>query len=305
MSHRRKLVLEFWDRSRKLTCKNGVYRKFVIQMLSTLMKYDINGGDLTTESLIKKNKNISAVIVAKEDGILAGVEEFSMLNNDLEIVQLKNDGDRIMPGNALAEIRGNAKKILERERTSLNLLQRMSGIATLTNSLNEMLKDNAMLAATRKTPWGLLDKKAVSIGNGLTHRLDLRDGILVKDNHLRLAGYDFEKAINSVKNKSGYIEVEVENKNEALNAAKSIKKLIDRGSKGLFAIMLDKIKPEDIISVTKDLKNMDLYDYILLEASGNITPYNLPEYCGCGVDVISMGFLTNSAKALNMSQEIK
>ena len=300
---RSSLVLEFWDRSRELSIKNNDYRNFVNGLFLLLLKYDIKNKDFETSSLIANSKNISAYIAAKEEGVIAGLEEFGFLNKDLKLKFMKKDGSKIKNGDVIVKIHGDAKKILKRERINLNLLQRMSGIATLTNKLNKKLKNNIKIAATRKTLWGLLDKKAVSIGNGLTHRLNLNDGVIIKDNHIKILNYGIEKALKTTQNKSKYIEIEIENKKQAFEAAKSIKKIIQNGNKNLYAIMLDKIKPKEIKSIIKDLKRQDLYNYVLLEASGNINENNLPQYKDCGVDIISMGQITNSAKALNMSME--
>ena len=313
-NQRQLLIKEFWDRSKELSVKNKGYRNFLEKFFYFLLNEDIGKRDITTDSLIKKNEKISAVVVAKEDGIFAGAEEFAFLNKDLKINQLKGDGDEIKNGDRLINVLGNATKILEKERTSLNLLQRMSGIATLTNNLVKKLNDKSRIAATRKTLWGLIDKKAVSIGGGLTHRLNLSDGILIKDNHLKIMGGDIEKALGLAKSKSRYfvtcvpkpswrgIEIEVENKKQAIAAAKVIKKL--NNSNNLFAIMPDKIPPKEIKLIVEELKNQDLYDCVLLEASGDINPDNLIKYKDCSVDIISMGYITNSAKVLNMSMEI-
>jgi len=302
MQPRDKLILEFWDRGKELSVNNKEYRNFAIMLLSALLENDIKK-DVTADSLIKSNKSINAVIVAKENGIFAGLEEFKLLNMDLKIRALKKDGDEIKNGDIVIEISGNPKKILERERMSLNLLQRMSGIATLTNSLVKRLDGKAKLASTRKTLWGNVDKKAVSIGNGLTHRLNLSEGIIIKDNHLKILGYNIEKALNLAKNKSKYIEIEVEDRKQALDAANAIKKI--KTGKSLFAVMLDKIPPAEIKSIVNELKKQSLYDCVLLEASGNIKPDNLESYADSGVDVISMGLITNSAKVLDMSLEIR
>lgn len=307
MQDRAKLIIKFWDRSKDLSVNNKDYRKFIQKFFSYFMGYDIGNGDITTNSLIKKNKKIFAKVIAKEDGVIAGLEEFKFLNKDLELKFFKKDGDELKNKDVIAEVSGNAKKILSRERTFLNLLQRMSGIATLTNELNKKLNDKIKIAATRKTLWGLSDKKAVRIGGGLTHRLNLSDGVLIKDNHLKIMNFDIEKALKLAKNKSKYIEIEVERKSQALTAAKLIKNIkksfiVD---KTFFAIMLDKIPPNEIKLIIKDLKEQNLYDYLLLEASGNINPENLAEYADCGVDIISMGSITNSAKVLNMSLEIR
>ena len=150
-----------------------------------------------------------------------------------------------------------------------------------------------------------MDKKAATAGGGLTHRLNLNDGIMIKDNHLKILDYDIKKAINSLKTKSKYIEIEVESEEQALYAANTIKEIKSGKNGSTFAIMLDKIPPEEIKSIIKKLKNLGLYDCALLEASGNINSGNIGKYEDCGADIISMGCLTNSAKALNMSLEIK
>ncbi len=301
MHPRNKLILEFWDRSYQLTTKNRIYKNFVKKLYSILLEYDIMNNDITTNSILK-NKVITAKIIAKDSGIFAGVEEYKLLNDDLKIKICKNDGDEIKKGNILLEIEGNAKTILARERCLLNLLQRMSGIATLTKELSKTLQDKVKIAATRKTLWGIMDKKAVSIGGGLTHRLNLSDSIIIKDNHLKILKGNLYKALIFVSKKSNYIEVEVESKEQALNAAKIIKSL---KSNAMYALMLDKITPKQIRSVIERLKANSLYNRLLLEASGNINPFNLKDYANCGVDVISMGYLTNSAKVLDMSLEIK
>lgn len=304
MRPRDKLILDFWDRSKELTIKNKQYRNFVYDFFNLLLKSDIKGGDITTSSIIDKNKKAKACIVAQEDGIIAGIEEFSFLNKDLKLKLFKKDRVKIKKNEILIEIEGNAEKILQRERTNLNFLQRMSGIATTVNALNKQLDGKVKIASTRKALWGLLDKKAVSVGNGLTHRLNLNDGILIKENHLKLVDYNFEKAVNSAKSKSKYIEIEVEDKEHALMAANAIKKIIKRNNKNLFALMLDKINSKGVKKIIAKIKDKKLYDSILFEASGNINQNNVHEYLDCDVDIISMGSITNSTRVLNMSQEV-
>ena len=302
MLRREKQVLEFWDRKNKLSVKNKEYKDFVQKIFYFLLEEDVKSGDITTNSLIKKNKKIFALIVAKEEGIIAGLEEFSSINKDLKLKFLKKDGNKIKSGEKILEIKGNAEKILERERVSLNLLQRMSGIATITNRLSKKAGNKIRLAATRKTLWGLLDKKAVSIGGGLTHRLNLNDGIIIKENHIKILNYNIKGILSNVKNKSKYIEIEVEKSGKALDAAKAIRQL---KSNNLFAIMFDKIPPEDIKSIIGKFKSQNIYDNILFEASGNINENNLIGYIDCGADIISMGSITNSAKIIDMSLEIR
>ena len=306
MQPRDNLILDFWDRGNELTVKNKFYADFAGKLSYFLLKEDIALGDITTNSIIKKGKKISAAIVAKEDGIMAGLEEFSMINDDLKLKFLKKDGEKIKSGEILVEITGDAGKILGNERISLNLLQRMSGIATNVYKLNKRLDNKIKLAATRKTLWGLLDKKAVSIGGGLTHRLNLNDGILIKDNHLKILDGNIENLINSAKDNSKYVEIEVEDKNQALIAAKSISKIIDnKKSKALFAILFDRIPPKEIKLIIDEFKKLAICGKILFEASGNISEGNMLSYVDCGADIVSMGSITNSAKIINMSLEIK
>mgnify|MGYP001571642093 CR=1 FL=1 len=159
MQHRADRVLEFWDRSKELSIKNNDYKNFVDGLFSLLLKYDIKNKDLTTSSLIQNKKNISAYIVAKENGVIAGLEEFKFLNKDLKLKFFKKDGNKIKNGDVIVKIYGNAKKIFERERTNLNLLQRMSGIATLTDQLNKKLKNNNLIILINNNSCKLLNKK--------------------------------------------------------------------------------------------------------------------------------------------------
>ncbi len=298
--HRDERILKFFDRSGELSIKNEDYGNFVASFFDFLLESDIGKGDITS-SLIGKTKKTEAMIVAKEEGIIAGLDEMKILNSGLELKFLREDGERINPNDVIVVLEGNAREILKRERTILNMLQRMSGIATITSKLVNMIGDRPRIAATRKTFWGHLDKKAVSVGKGLTHRLDLSDGILIKDNHIKLSGNDIYHAISSSRNR--FIEIEVENKEQALTAAEAIKKNLNNSRS--YAIMFDKISPVEIKSIFKELKKKKIYDKILFEASGNINESNIIGYKDCGIDVISMGSLTNSAKILNMSLEIK
>ena len=301
MQPREKRIVEFWDRKDELSAKNKEYRDFVKGLLSFLLKNDLKKGDITSSRI--KNQ-IRAVIISKEDGIIAGLEELALINPGLKLKFFKKDGDLIKNKEVIVEIIGNANEILPMERTNLNLLQRMSGIATLTFDLSRK-SGKARVAATRKTPWGLMDKKAVIIGGGLSHRLSLNDGIIIKDNHLELLKHDFEKIIDLYKSTSKRIEIEVENKEHALKAAMAIKSALAKNNKNIFALMLDKIKPKDIKYIARELKKSGVYGSILLEASGNINGKNIKNYAHCGADIISMGCLTNSPKAIDLSQEIR
>jgi nicotinate-nucleotide pyrophosphorylase (carboxylating) len=211
------------------------------------------------------------------------------------------DGEQIKNGQILMKISGNAQTILSAERTILNLISRMSGIATTTRRLTEKLRKantTAKIAATRKTAPGLLyfDKKAVLIGGGDPHRLRLDDMILVKDNHIAIAG-SVEIAVKRAKQNAPFskkIEVEITNVTDALKAAEA----------GADIIMLDNFSPKQIREAIKALKKAGFFGKILLEISGGITEQNLLEYASTQVNIISLGALTHSVQALDVSLEI-
>ncbi|MCH8329671.1 MAG: carboxylating nicotinate-nucleotide diphosphorylase [Nanoarchaeota archaeon] len=326
---RKKLVLEFFDRGRILNLKNKEYYSYIKSLFDIQLKEDIDKGDVTTNSLISKNKRIKAYIVAKQNGIVAGIEESKLLTKSEKVKIIKKDGSKVKNKDIILEIQGNARKIMGYERTLLNIMQRMSGIATLTYNTKKIVKGNCFIAATRKTLPHLIDKKAVSVGTALTHRLNLNDFILIKDNHLAIlnagkssifgtnfVGNDIEKALKLAnKSKTKYIEIEVKNQKEALKAAKVISNL---KTKKLFAILFDNMDALTIKNtiieinnmINKNLKNKknklkNKKNNILFEASGNINEKNANKYSKTGVDVVSLGMLTHSAKVLDMSLEIK
>lgn len=311
---RDKLVLEFWDRREYLDMKNETYRNYIKNLINGKLKEDFYNKDITTNSLISKNQEIKAVIAAKQSGVIAGLEEISafLKNNGIKIIKKnEKDGATVRKSVIILEIYGNARKILSYERALLNILQRMSGIATLTNNTKKLIKNNCFISGTRKTLFNLIDKKAVSAGGGLTHRLNLNDSILVKDNHLKLLSDNIEKALKlaNKNTKSKYVEIEVKNGKEALEAASAIKKI---KSKKLFAIMFDNMEASmiktTIIKINNILKNKNNDKknkrIVLFEASGNINEKNIAEYSRTGIDVISLGALTHSVKAFDMSLEI-
>ncbi len=234
--------------------------------------------------------------------MVAGVEEAVIL---AEYLGLKadakvSDGAKVQNKHVLLEVSGDAQTILTVERTMLNLLSRMSGIATKTRSLSEKLEKagvKAKIAATRKSAPGLLyfDKKAVVIGGGDPHRLHLDDMVLIKDNHLAIVG-SVEEAVKKARANASFskrIEVEVTSVEDALKAAKV----------GADIVMLDNFSPKQAKAAGEALRKAG-FDRVLLEVSGGITPENLLEYAAAEVDVISMGALTHSVKALDISLEI-
>src|SRR3989339_1146454 len=184
-----KIIKQYFDKSHLLTVKNKVYSQTCLELFDFQIKNDLVENDVTSKIISGKYKDSKASIIAKQSGIVAGIEEVIYVINkktNLTVKQIIKDGTEIKNKDLLMELTGNPLEILKFERTILNIFQRMSGIATLTNSLITKNNLKTPLAATRKTLWGLLDKKAVSIGGGLTHRISLSDEILIKDNHIDL-----------------------------------------------------------------------------------------------------------------------
>ena len=265
------------------------------KQLSQFLAEDIGKGDITS-ALLPKIK-ISARIISREDAIVAGTvyaKEIFKLNG-CNVKILKKDGSRIKPNQTIMIIRGYAEKILTCERTALNLLTRMSGIATQTNELVEKIPKKTKLYATRKTAPGLryFDKEAVKIGGGKKHRLRLDEMVMIKDNHIAVEN-SLLSIIKKAKRKYKKFEVEVESTLDAVLAAKE----------GASIIMLDNFSPTQIIKTIEVLKNQKLRNKVLLEASGGINSKNIFKYGKTGVDIISVGSITNSVKGIDMSLEI-
>ena len=264
---------------------------------------DIGFEDITTNSLIPEDKWAQAEILCKEDGVLAGmdvahyiIEEFGLYMSSSYL-----DGDDIHKGDVILEFEGKAKDILMVERSILNYMMHLSGIATLVRNTCERVKQvnpNVRVACTRKTTPGLqkLEKKAVEIGGGDTHRFKLDDCVLIKDNHIQVVGGVIESIELAKENVSftKKIEIEVESEEDAVRASMF----------GADIVMLDNMKPEEIKSVLNTLKERRLREDVIIEVSGGITPDNILDYAKLDVDVISSGFITNSTKSLDLSLNI-
>ncbi len=249
----------------------------------------------------------------------------------MELKPKKHDGDKLEKGDIIAEVYGNEMAFLKLERTGLNLLQRMSGIATATKKLADIAEPYGVkIVGTRKTLLNYLDKKAIEIGGGLAHRMGLYDAILIKDNHLEAIREEgikdaietaVERAYSSNYRKhASFVEIEVQNMEDAIKAAKSYYNVQLSETEGHhwdfsykldptivdlpFIIMLDNMKPSEIKKTVKELKKCRLYDFAILEASGGINEKNLKQYAATGIDAISIGAITHSVKALDISQKI-
>jgi len=306
---------------------NPVYLAAVAELLEALFLSDLGPGDLTVEALGLAKRRASARVVAKEPGVAAGIEEFQWLlgRSEISAKALKKDGDPIERDDVLIEIEGRRGDVLSYERTGLNLLQRMSGIATMTHRLQERVQRHnpkAVVAATRKTPWGLLDKRAVHLGGGGTHRLGLGDAILVKNNHLALLAVREEEAVGvaierawAFRDKAAFIEIEVRSAESAVAAAQAFRRLREddstfhvrpqvRATSCPCLLLLDNMTPEQVRRTLDALESELLREEVLVEVSGEITESNLEEYAACGADALSMGALTHSPRALDISLRI-
>jgi nicotinate-nucleotide pyrophosphorylase (carboxylating) len=309
---RAKLIELAYQRGKELNLNNRNYLSWLEKFFDQEYQEDIGSGDITSEAILTKNKVGQAVLKAKQSGIVGGIEEASWFykKHGLKVKTHNEDAETVKKGDTILEVYGERKDILATERIGLNVLQRMSGIATETKRLVDLLKGyKTRIAATRKTHSRYLDKKAVFLGGGLTHRLGLWDSILIKDNHLESLKRDgiknpVEKAITLASRfaeKVGFIEIETTNQDDAIKAAKKFKQLKLKKS---CVIMLDNLASNEIGHIIEALKSESLYEYVLLEASGNITSDNITEYAKTGVNVVSLGYLTHSAKIFDMSLEM-
>ena len=259
---------------------------------------DIQGGDIT--SVLLPKKKIKAKIISRQEGVLAGVkfagDIFRLKGCNVKII--KKDGAKLKSNQIILQISGNAETVLSCERTALNLLSRMSGIATQTNFLVSKIRKinrKTKLYSTRKTAPGLrfFDKEAIMIGGGHKHRMSLNDMVMIKDNHL-LVTNSMEGIIKSARKRHKHVEVEVENQNDAILAANC----------GATIVMLDNFSPAQIKKTISALQKKKLRNKVKLEASGGINSKNISAYAKTGVDMISVGSITNSVKGLDLSLEV-
>ncbi|MCL4536558.1 MAG: carboxylating nicotinate-nucleotide diphosphorylase [Nitrospirae bacterium] len=258
---------------------------------------DIGHGDITSLLIVPKGKKAKANIIAKEDIILAGVpfikEVFNAIDPGVEIQIFFDEGSCVKKGDIIAKISGSARSLLAGERISLNILQRISGIATMTNQYVKKVNGLPVkIADTRKTIPGmrLMEKYGVRIGGGVNHRFGLYDGILIKDNHIKVAG-GVKRAIELAKKGHHLLKIEVEVKN-----LDELKEALDAGAD---VIMLDNMSITDMKKAVKIAKGK-----AILEASGNVNLENIRSIAETGVDIISIGALTHSARAVDTSMKI-
>jgi len=259
---------------------------------------DIGPGDITTDNLIPEKQEGRGVIISKQPLVLAGLDVakqvFSILDSGMDFSSNHEDGDRIEDRETILEIKGSLKALLKGERTALNFLQHLSGIATHVRSYVDQLGDLPVrLVATRKTTpgWRTLEKYAVQKGGAYNHRMGLYDGVLIKDNHIAACG-GIAEAVKRLRNRiSHLVRIEIE-----ASDLSQVKEALDAGAE---AIMLDNMDLDQIKEAVKLISGR-----ALVEVSGMITRKNLKAYAGTGVDIISSGALTHSAPSVDISMRI-
>ena len=264
---------------------------------------DLGFGDSTSNLIPNKDEVVEAKIFLREEGIVSGVAEAAIVFEifNCEIIKKAKDGKQFPIDQEILHVKGRARDILQAERLSLNFLMKMSGISTFTSKLQSLVNKHSKktkVACTRKTTPGFrfFEKKAVLLGGGDTHRLNLSDSLMIKNNHVTIAG-DLIKLIKEVKSKKSFshkLEVEVKNLKEAEMVLKE----------GVDIIMLDNFTPADGKKALAHLKKLNLLDNIVVEFSGGIDESNIEAYAKLKPDIISLGALTHSYKALNLNLRI-
>ncbi len=319
---KRARVIKYFQNADQLTLKNIRYRQSLHALFKWLLQNDAVERDITTKLFFSDYSQKSiARILARSDTVVAGALEISFFLKTftrLDYKILAKDGAFIKTGEGVLELTGEAYEILSFERVMLNILQRLMGIATQTQRVvarldGLKLTEKPLIAATRKTAWAALDKKAVAVGGGVTHRLTLSDWALVKDNHLVLMEKMFnlsgekETAVKALsiflkKSRKSFMEIEVEKKDtiEAL-----IKTFLSHKTDNVLGIMLDNFSAALAKNALTELKKKYDLSRIIFEASGGITAENLMEWAQSGVDVISLGALTHSVKSADLSLGVR
>jgi nicotinate-nucleotide pyrophosphorylase (carboxylating) len=276
-------------------------KELIRKRLLEFLEEDLGRGDVTSHTVIPSGTRASAQVLARQPGVVAGVEESLILCEIAGLVgeALKLDGDDVAADDPVVWLDGAARDILGIERTMLNLLGHMSGIATQARAAAEAVRDtSARVAATRKTLPGLrwFEKRAVQLGGADPHRYELADSLLIKDNHLEIVG-DVAEAVSLGRSGASFtqmVEVEVESLEDAMVAAGA----------GADALLLDNMSPTEISSIVAALEEAGLRKQLILEASGGISIAELRQFAETGVDVISLGALTSSAPFFDFSLEI-
>lgn len=272
------------------------------RIIEYMLAEDEGFGDITSNAVVDENKTVNAYIKSKDKGILAGIDVIRDLFEEygVNVSFWLNDGTEISPNDVLISFKGDARTILLLERTALNLLMRMSGVATAANHYVNLVKgSNVKIAGTRKTSpaIGKFDKYALKVGGADSHRFSLDDMVLIKDNHIAACGTPLETLLKAKENVSfsKKIEIEVESLDDAVDCVKHNADIV----------MLDNMKANDVKEVLDKLNELGIRQNSLIEVSGGITEENISDYVDLGVDIISIGALTHSSRSLNFSLKIE
>lgn len=272
------------------------------EIIQYILDEDVGFGDITSNAIIDKDKISIGNIISKDNGIFAGINIIKKVLElkNIEILNYLDEGTKISKGDVLLKIKGNSRDILILERTILNLLMRMSGVATATNEVVNLVKDyDVKIAGTRKTSpaIGKFDKYALNIGGADTHRFSLDDMVLIKDNHITLIGSPLKALKLAQKNTSfsKKIEIEVETLEDAIDCVKNNADIV----------MLDNMDPFEVQNVLSNLEKLNIRNNSLIEVSGGINKKNILDYAKLNVDIISLGFLTHSTSSLNFSLNLE
>ena len=275
---------------------------FLDKIIEYMLAEDEGFGDITSNAVVEEGKIVSAYIKSKDEGILAGIDVIRDLFEEfgVNVSFWLKDGTEISHGDVLISLKGDARTILLLERTALNLLMRMSGVATAANHYAGLVKDfDVRVAGTRKTSpaIGKFDKYALKVGGADPHRFSLDDMVLIKDNHIATCASPLEALLKAKANTSfsKKIEIEVESLEDAIDCVKN----------GADIVMLDNMNPDEVKEVLDELEELNIRQNSLIEVSGGITDETIVDYASLGVDIISIGALTHSSRSLNFSLKIE
>ncbi|QQG40523.1 MAG: carboxylating.nicotinate-nucleotide diphosphorylase [Candidatus Levyibacteriota bacterium] len=296
---RKEKVAKHFQKKHLLTVSNSFYKEQLLALFDWMKICDGVADDLTTKYLGLSGQCVAEVI-SKQAGVISGIEEIAFLLDSKTTLVV----DKHVSGDVLLRLSGNVKEILGLERIILNIIGRMSGIATYTNLFLQKIKEipnPPLLVSTRKTPWMLLDKKAVCDGGGGTHRLSLSDFALVKNTHLFTSDSSIEKVVQKMMASGDFFEIEV----GSIQQAEAVIDILEKAQYQEAAIMLDNVSPKIALEFMDKFKNHPFYEHVYIEASGEVTKDNLLLWADTGVDVISSGSLTHSAPAFNVSMLTK
>ncbi len=275
---------------------------FLDKIIEYMLAEDEGFGDITSNAVVEEGKDVNAYIISKDEGILAGINIIRDLFEEygIEVTFWLKDGSEISKNDLLISLKGDARTILLLERTALNLLMRMSGVASATRKYVNLVKDyDVRVAGTRKTSpaIGKFDKYALGVGGADTHRFGLDDMVLIKDNHIAACGTPLEALLKAKSNVSfsKKIEIEVETLDDAVECVRN----------GADIVMLDNMSPSQVSDVLDELEKLDIRQNSLIEVSGGITEDTILDYAALGVDIISIGALTHSSRSLNFSLKME